>query len=136
MKRVIKVSKAWIAAFLMGIVLTGCGGGSSDSSGTSSAQGQQPVQVQQSAERSASLSWNAPATRANGEGIKMGELSGYVISYGKNPDELSETVRIDDANVMDYTIDNLENGTWYFTIQVEDIDGLVSAPSEQVSKTI
>lgn len=66
----------------------------------------------------------------------MGELSGYVISYGKNPDELSEAVRIDDANTMDYTINNLDNGTWYFTIQVEDVDGLVSAPSEQVSKTI
>lgn len=131
MKRAIKMSKAWIAAFIMGVVLTGCGGGgSSDSAGTSSAQGQQ------FAERSASLSWNAPATRANGEGIKMGELSGYVISYGKNPDELSEAVRIEGANVMDYTINNLDYGTWYFTIQVEDVDGLVSAPSEQVSKTI
>lgn len=66
----------------------------------------------------------------------MGELSGYVISYGKNPDELSEAVRVEDANTMDYTINNLDNGTWYFTIQVEDVDGLVSAPSEQVSKTI
>ncbi|TKV64570.1 fibronectin type III domain-containing protein [Marinobacter panjinensis] len=66
----------------------------------------------------------------------MGELSGYVISYGQDPDELTEAVRIDDANVMDYTINNLDYGTWYFTIQVEDVDGLVSAPSEQVSKTI
>jgi len=66
----------------------------------------------------------------------MGELSGYVINYGQNPDELTEAVRIDDASVMDYTVDNLDQGTWYFTIQVEDVDGLVSAPSEQVSKTI
>ncbi|MDL0430244.1 fibronectin type III domain-containing protein [Marinobacter sp. TBZ242] len=126
MKRVIKMSKAWIAAFAMGVVLTGCGGGSSDSS----------AQGGQYGEHSASLSWNAPATRANGEGIKMGELSGYVISYGQNPEELTEAVRIDDANIMEYTIGNLDYGTWYFTIQVEDVDGLVSAPSEQVSKTI
>jgi hypothetical protein len=130
MKRVIKMSTAWIAALVLGIALTGCGGGSSGSSGTSSAQNQQI------GERSASLSWNAPATRANGEGIRMGELSGYVISYGRNPDELSEAVRIDDASTMDYTVNNLDNGTWYFTIQVEDVDGLVSAPSEQVSKAI
>lgn len=131
MKRVIKVSKAWIAAFAMGGVLTGCVSvGSSDSAETSYAEPQQVV------ERSASLSWNAPATRANGEGIKMGELSGYVISYGQNPDELSEVIRIDDANTMDYIISNLDYGTWYFTIQAEDVDGLVSAPSEQVSKTI
>lgn len=66
----------------------------------------------------------------------MGELSGYVINYGQDPQELSEAVRIDDASVMDHIISNLDNGTWYFTIQVEDVDGLVSAPSEQVSKTI
>ncbi|WP_228260829.1 fibronectin type III domain-containing protein [Marinobacter orientalis] len=125
MKRVIKMSTAWTAAVFTGAVLTGCGG-SSDISAES----------QQSGEGYASLSWNAPATRANGEGIRMGELSGYLISYGRDPEELSEAVRIDDANVMDYVIRNLDQGTWYFTIQVEDIDGLVSAPSQQVSKTI
>lgn len=66
----------------------------------------------------------------------MGELAGYVIRYGKDPDNLSERVRIDSADIMEYTVDNLEKGTWYFTIQVEDVDGLVSVPSEQVSKTI
>ncbi|MDF0752360.1 fibronectin type III domain-containing protein [Marinobacter sp. 71-i] len=133
MNRVIKMSRAWIAAFFVGITLAGCGGGSSGSSGTeNAAQGSQS----QAAERSASLSWNAPSTRANGDGIKMGELSGYVINYGQNPDALSETVRINDASTMEYTVDNLNNGTWYFTIQVEDIDGLMSAPSAQVSKTI
>jgi hypothetical protein len=121
MKRVIKMSTAWIAAFLIVVGLTGCGGSSSGSSGSAA---------------SASLSWNAPATRANGEGIKMGELSGYVISYGQNPYELSEAIRIDDATTMNYTINNLGDGTWYFVIQVQDVDGLVSAPSERVSKTI
>lgn len=133
MKRVIKMSKAWTAAFAMGLVLTGCVegiSGTSDSSGTSYSE------PQQFSERSASLSWNAPATRANGEGIKMGELSGYVISYGQNPEELTEVIRIDDASTMDYIISNLDYGTWYFTIQAEDVEGLVSAPSEQVSKTI
>lgn len=120
-----------MAAFYLGFLLTGCGGGSSSGSGTESAS-----QDQQVGARSASLNWNAPATRANGDGIKMGELSGYVISYGKDPDELSEAVRIDSASVMDHTISNLDNGTWYFRIRVEDVDGLVSAPSEQVSKTI
>lgn len=66
----------------------------------------------------------------------MGELSGYVISYGQNPEELTEAIRIDDASTMEYTVGNLNNGTWYFTIRVEGVDGLVSAPSEQVSKTI
>jgi hypothetical protein len=137
MKRVIKMSKAWTAAFAMGLVLTGCVEGiSGTSAGTSDSSGTSYAEPQQFSERSASLSWNAPATRANGEGIKMGELSGYVISYGQNPEELTEVIRIDDASTMDYIISNLDYGTWYFTIQAEDVEGLVSAPSEQVSKTI
>jgi hypothetical protein len=37
---------------------------------------------------------------------------------------------------MEYIFDDLDYGTWYFTIQVEDADGLMSAPSAPVSKTI
>ncbi|AZT85809.1 fibronectin type III domain-containing protein [Marinobacter sp. NP-4(2019)] len=66
----------------------------------------------------------------------MGELSGYIISYGKDPENLTEKVRIDSADTMEYTVTNLDNGTWYFTIQVEDVDGLISEPSQPVSKTI
>ncbi len=66
----------------------------------------------------------------------MGELSGYVIRYGKDPDSLSETIRIRGASTMEYTLKNLTTGTWFFSIQVEDGKGLVSAPSPQVSKTI
>ncbi len=133
MNRVIKMSGAWIAAFFMGTMLTGCEAGSSEGSSTEyDAQGSQSQVV----ERSASLSWNAPSTRANGDGIKMGELSGYIINYGQDSEALSETVRISDASIMEYTVNNLDNGTWYFTIQVEDVDGLMSAPSAPVSKTI
>lgn len=66
----------------------------------------------------------------------MGELSGYVIRYGKDPDSLSETIRIRGANTMEYSVKNLTTGTWFFSIQVKDDEGLVSAPSPKVSKTI
>ncbi|WP_228257433.1 fibronectin type III domain-containing protein [Marinobacter sp. NP-4(2019)] len=75
-------------------------------------------------------------TRVNDESLAMGELSGYIISYGKDPENLTEKVRIDSADTMEYTVTNLDNGTWYFTIQVEDVDGLISEPSQPVSKTI
>lgn len=75
-------------------------------------------------------------TRVNNDSIAMGELSGYIIRYGQDPANLTELVRIDSADTMEYTVTNLDNGTWYFSIQVEDVDGLVSAPSEPVSKTI
>jgi hypothetical protein len=37
---------------------------------------------------------------------------------------------------VSYTIEDLDVGTWYFTIQVQDASGLMSEPSEAVSKTI
>ncbi|SNC75551.1 hypothetical protein SAMN04487881_2963 [Marinobacter sp. es.048] len=133
MKRVIKVSQAWIAAFVLGALLTGCGGGgSSGSASTQSGETSSP-------ERSAVLSWSAPLTRVNGESIPMGELDRYVIRYGQDADELNEEVVVTNAQAeaeMSYEVGGLDAGTWYFTIQVQDINGLISEPSDVVSKSI
>lgn len=145
MKRVIKLSKAWIAAFAFGVLLTGCGGGSSDTANTgpsSSDNGhtsEVPFVPVAPAEPVAVLSWSAPSTRVNGDGIKMGELDKYVIRYGKDREDLSQTIVVDNASVdatMSYTVDGLDTGNWYFTIQVQDNKGLMSEPSEVVSKEI
>lgn len=130
MKRVIKVSKAWIAALVFGIVLTGCGGGSSSGSDSQASTSQNSV------ERSAALSWNAPFQRQNNETLEMYELAGYVISYGRDPQNLDKTVYVSDSYTMEYTVQNLEDGTWYFSVQAEDSNGLMSPPSDLVSKTI
>lgn len=136
-KRVIKVSQAWIAAFVLGAILTGCGGGSSDGASAVSpgdSGGQEP-----SPENSAVLSWSAPLTRVNGESIPMGELDRYVIRYGQDVDELSEEVVVTNAQAeaeMSYEVSGLDVGTWYFTIQVQDTNGLISEPSDVVSKSI
>ncbi|OZB16548.1 MAG: ribonuclease HII [Marinobacter sp. 34-60-7] len=69
----------------------------------------------------------------------MGELDRYLIRFGQNPEELSQQVTVDGAENyadMSYTISGLEQGTWYFTIQVRDAEGLISEPSAPVSKTI
>lgn len=66
----------------------------------------------------------------------MGELKGYIIRYGQDPGNLSKQVTINDASTMEYTVQNLSRGSWYFSIMVVDLDGLQSAPSEVVSKTI
>ncbi|SFM43061.1 fibronectin type III domain-containing protein [Marinobacter zhejiangensis] len=132
MNGVIKKSRTALASLLVmgAATLVGCGGsGGGDSSNASGLDGTPGT-------HSATLSWNAPATRINGDGLAMGELQGYVINYGQEAGSLSNKVRIGDANVMDYTIGGLGNGAWYFTIQVVDTNGLMSAPSAMVSKTI
>jgi len=142
MKRVSKMSSAWIAAFMMGALLTGCGGGSSssDSAGASNTEtGGGSVGGGASDVRTAVLSWNAPLTRVNGESIPMGELDRYVIRYGQDTENLSEEVVVTNAQAeaeMSYEITGLDNGTWYFTIQVQDTSGLISEPSDVVSKSV
>lgn len=69
----------------------------------------------------------------------MGELDKYVIRYGQDTDNLSEKVVVTNAATeaeMSYEVGGLGNGTWYFTIQVEDINGLISEPSKVVSKSV
>ncbi len=114
--------------FVLIFALTGCGGSGAGSSSLESAS--------QDAAKTAALSWNAPATRVNGEGLAMGELQGYIILYGQDADNLDRRIEINEASTMDYTVTNLDYGQWFFAIQVVDVDGLVSAPSEVVSKSI
>lgn len=146
MKRVNQMSKAWIAALFTGVILTGCGGGSSGGSAGAddSVKNGSPTSdntvvssvVGEVGDRTAALNWNAPMTRVNNESLKMGELAGYVISYGRDPAELTESIRIDSASTMEYTVSNLDSGTWYFTIQAQDVDGLISEHAGIVSKQI
>lgn len=139
MKRVIKVSKAWIAAFAFGILLTGCGG-ASDSGDTNTGpvvggSVEQPAAPETA--RAAVLSWSAPKSRANNQDIELYELERYIISYGQNADNLDREVSVPGEGGVDmaHEISDLGTGTWYFSISVEDTDGLRSAPSGTVTKT-
>lgn len=140
-KRVIKVSKAWIAAFAFGVLLTGCGG-ASDSKDVSTGPKvddsvSRPAALDSA--RSAVLSWSAPDSRVNGDGIKMGELDKYIIHYGQDADDLGHKAVVSDAQMdahMTHTVSDLDVGIWYFTIQVQDTEGLISAPSAAVYKKI
>lgn len=141
MKRVIKMSKAWIAAFTFGVLLTGCGGASDSGDVSTGPEADGPVgeTIPSEASGSAVLSWSAPDSRVNGEGIKMGELDKYIIHYGQNADDLDRKVEVFGAKEnpnMTHMVSDLDVGTWHFTIQVQDSGGLVSAPSTSVQKAI
>jgi|GEM_PF-425299 len=86
----------------------------------------------------ARLSWQAPTHRENGEGLYLGEINEYVISYGNDPDalDLSVTVSSDGTLYMEHIIEDLDAGDWFFTIQTVDHDGNISAKAEVVSKAI
>ena len=86
---------------------------------------------EESVSNSATLSWTAPGTRVDGTSISLSEIAEYQIRYGKNPEALDQTVTAP-SDVNSITIDGLDIGTWYFTIQVVDTNGLTSQPSDPV----
>lgn len=136
-RNVIKLSKTWIAALFLGLLLTGCGGGGSDQGSQASSQvGPDAIN------RSATLSWSAPGQRQNGDSLELYDLTTYIISYGQDPENLNQIVHVSSEQgnnyppTLGYTVTNLSDGKWYFRVQAEDQNGLMSPPSELVSKTI
>lgn len=84
---------------------------------------------------SVTVSWVAPSTRADGSSISLSEIASYRLNYGTNANNLSMNVSVP-SDESRYTFENLDAGTWYFSVQVVDYFGLISEPSEVVSRTI
>ncbi|MEH6354938.1 MAG: fibronectin type III domain-containing protein [Marinobacter sp.] len=116
-------------------LLTGCGGDGDEPGAAGAISG---IAVN-STYNQATLSWRAPVTRVNGDVLSGQNLASYEIRYGTSADNLSRSAVFDGAAGlvdMSYTIENLSAGTWYFTIQAKDDNGLLSSPSAIVSKNI
>lgn len=87
--------------------------------------------VTNGASSTVTLSWTAPSTRVDGSSISLSEIDYYQITYGQAPDALTETIEVE-SDLTSHTIEGLASGTWYFSIQVVDTNGLTSEPSEAI----
>jgi len=98
----------------------------------------EPVPIPPIKDRIASLTWDAPFTRTNGDSISMGEIKGYIVSYSQDIEDMDKKVFVsnDGLGSSGVVIDGLADGVWYFTVQTEDTAGLVSVPSDTVNKVI
>lgn len=81
---------------------------------------------------SATLTWDAPTT--NADGTPLTDLAGYKVYYGISSGNY--TVSIDVGNVTTYKIDDLSPGTYYFAVTAYDTSGNESDYSNEVSKVI
>ncbi len=142
-----KKSFAYAASILLlGGLLVGCQGGGGSGSGISNGgDSGSPDSGQDSSQQTASLApdsarltWDAPAERVNGDELKVGEIDHYVVSWGQDPDNLDNTAQIPCVNCVDmeYLIEGLDAGTWYFTVQTRDTDGNLSRQADLASKRI
>lgn len=118
---------------------TGSGGSGSGGTGSGSDDVSGGDDAASGVDGSATLSWLAPDARVDGDQISPTDLVSYTIRYGKDSNNLDQSVVVDDISgqtTISFTIENLEAGTWYFSVQAQDRVGLVSEPSDVVSKTI
>ena len=90
------------------------------------------VQVASSIE----LSWDIPQEREDGSALDLYEIDGYVIAYGTDQNNLSSQVTVDGASVQTKLLENLANGTYYFSIATVDSDGVQGAYSGVIQQTI
>jgi Fibronectin type III domain len=81
-----------------------------------------------------SLSWLAPTT--NTDGTALTNLAGYIIEYGTNAAELTQTVTLPGPSMTSYTLQGLSSGTWYFAIVAYTTGGSESQLSNVVSTTV
>lgn len=116
-------------ATMLSLLLTACGADESSPA---------PQSGNASETDSATLTWQAPLKRANGNTLAMGEIDKYVVRYGPEQSigERSYEATVDDGQTMEYTVAGLSKGTWHFALQAIDTSGLKSEWSESVSKTI
>lgn len=92
------------------------------------------VEVTQVALGSTSLSWSAPTQ--NEDGTALTDLAGYKIYYGRSSGNYSNEIRIDNASVTNYLVENLSPSTYYFAATAFNAEGTESRLSGEAVKTI
>lgn len=82
----------------------------------------------------ASLQWTPP-TR-NTDGTALTNLAGYRVHYGRDADELTQTVQVESPISTRYVIERLAPGTYFFAVRAHTSDGNESANSNVVTKVV
>ena len=121
--------------------LIGCGGSEDSSGGSSENISNGGDSLATSAETigangTATLSWIAPTTRADNTALPMSEIGGYKIYMGTTISNLTPYADINNPSQMEYTVSQLDTGTYYFAVTTYNQYGAESVLSTIVSKTI
>ncbi len=92
------------------------------------------ISVNTIAAGSATLSWMPPTS--NNDGTTLVDLAGYRIYYGRDLNNLTQVVELDNPGLTRYMIENLTPDRWYFAMTSVNDDGVESPRTDAVSKTI
>lgn len=82
----------------------------------------------------AALQWDTPSLKVNGS--PLDDLAGYRIRYGRNSEDLDQSVFIGDPAVTSYEFTSLAPGIWYFAVIAVNASGLEGPPTITTMKSI
>ena len=82
------------------------------------------------------LNWTEPSLYENGEALSRSEIESYEILWGLSETGLSSLTVIDDPNTLEYIVDGLFQGVYYFSISITTIYGNTSEQSNIIRKVI
>ncbi|TBW52209.1 fibronectin type III domain-containing protein [Marinobacter halodurans] len=126
--------------FFATLFITGCkGGGSSSDSAykASSDTGGDAAALSEPREAATSnLQWVAPATRADGSKLYVGEIRGYRIYYKLKYQDNYQAISVNGSDETTYPLKGFEPGAYEFAVTTVDIDGLESQPSQVIAVNI
>ena len=75
------------------------------------------------------VDWTSPTKREDGSELVRDEISGFVVSYGKNVEDMNFVISVDDPSATNTQITLTEPGMYYFSIIAIDVNGVESRPS-------
>jgi hypothetical protein len=84
----------------------------------------------------ASLSWQAPSKRVDGQSLSMSEIAGYRIYYGTSSGDYDSVLPVDDPYTFTIQIDALPAGNYYFVMTAVDTNGNESGYSDEAVKIV
>ena len=133
----LRTLRSTLLATVLGLSVAACGGGGGGSSASAiggAPPPPPPTTPLPTAPGSVLISWTPPTQ--NTDGTALTDLAGYEIRYGRSASSLDQWVSIDTVGMADYTVPNLASGTWYFSVSARNQGGILSPPSEVVSKNV
>jgi hypothetical protein len=80
------------------------------------------------------IGWDAPTQ--NEDGTPLTDLTAYRVYYGSASQHYAGTLQIDDPRTVQYVVNNLPTGTYYFAITALNTAGDESVYSTEVNATV
>lgn len=85
---------------------------------------------------SITLIWSEPNLYDNGQAFSRSEIESYEVKWGLSQTALTTLAVIDGPNTLEYTIEDLNQGIYYFSVSIKTIYGNDSNPSNILKKVI